>query len=89
MHDYLERWNWEGTMLHIHHALYAELRERAGRQPGSTTAIAAGACQGQQFASALGAIAKSQLDIVKRCDQAKGFGVLPKRCIVEARRNIR
>ena len=39
LHDYLELWNWDGTLLRIHHALYVELRERAGRAASPTTAI--------------------------------------------------
>lgn len=37
--DYLALWNWDGTLLRIHHTLYVELRERAGREPSPTTAI--------------------------------------------------
>ena len=39
VHDYLELWNWDGTLLRIHHTLYVELRERAGREASPTTAI--------------------------------------------------
>jgi transposase len=39
VYDYLELWNWDGTLLRIHHALYVELRERAGREASPTAAI--------------------------------------------------
>ncbi|MBM3539786.1 MAG: IS5 family transposase [Alphaproteobacteria bacterium] len=35
VHEYLELWNWDGTLLRIHHTLYVELRERAGRGEAS------------------------------------------------------
>ena len=31
VHDYLELWNWDGTLEHIHHALYVAVRGRAGK----------------------------------------------------------
>ena len=37
--DYLDRWEWDGTLARIHHALYVEARERAGREASPTTAI--------------------------------------------------
>ena len=37
--DYLDRWEWDGTLARIHHALYVEVRERAGRQASPTMAI--------------------------------------------------
>lgn len=37
--DYLHRWEWDGTLARIHHALYVEARERAGREANPTTAI--------------------------------------------------
>jgi transposase len=37
--DYLDRWEWDGTLSRIHHALYVEVRERAGREASPTTAI--------------------------------------------------
>ena len=30
VHDYLELWNWDGTLERIHHALYVAVREQAG-----------------------------------------------------------
>ena len=30
--DYLDLWDWDGTLERIHHALYVEVREQAGRE---------------------------------------------------------
>ena len=32
VHDYLELWNWDGTLECIHHALYMAVREQEGRE---------------------------------------------------------
>jgi hypothetical protein len=39
MYDYLELWNWDGTLEHIHHALYVAVREEEGREASPTVAI--------------------------------------------------
>ena len=39
VHDYLELWNWDGTLERIHHELYVEVREQEGREPSPTVAI--------------------------------------------------
>ena len=39
VHDYLELWNWDGTLERIHHALYVAVREQAGREGSPTVAI--------------------------------------------------
>ncbi len=39
VHDYLELWNWDGTLERIHHALYVAVREQAGREASPTVAI--------------------------------------------------
>src|ERR1035438_4520655 len=39
VHDYLELWNWDGTLERIHHELYVAVREQAGREPSPTAAI--------------------------------------------------
>ena len=39
MHDYLELWNWDGTLERIHHALYVAVREEEGREASPTVAI--------------------------------------------------
>ncbi len=37
--DYLDLWDWDGTISRIHHALYVECREKAGREASPTMAI--------------------------------------------------
>lgn len=37
--DYLDLWEWDGTIGRIHHALYIQSREAAGREASPTTAI--------------------------------------------------
>ena len=39
VHDYLELWNWDGTLERIHHALYVAVREKEGRQASPSAAI--------------------------------------------------
>ena len=39
VHDYLELWNWDGTLERIHHALYVAEREEEGREASPTVAI--------------------------------------------------
>ena len=39
VHDYLELWNWDGTLERIHHALYVAVREQEGREASATVAI--------------------------------------------------
>ena len=39
VHDYFVEWHCEGALTRIHHALHAQVRELAGRQPTATTAI--------------------------------------------------
>ena len=39
VHDYFVEWHCDGTLTRIHHALYAQARELAGKQPMATTAI--------------------------------------------------
>ena len=36
---YFALWNWDGTLERIHHALYVEVREQAGREASPTAAI--------------------------------------------------
>ena len=36
---YLDLWDWDGTIQRIHHALYVDCREQAGREASPTTAI--------------------------------------------------
>ena len=39
VYDYLELWDWDGTLARLHHALYVKTRELAGREASPTTAI--------------------------------------------------
>ena len=39
VHDYFVEWHCDGTLTRIHHALYAEVRKLAGKEPMATTAI--------------------------------------------------
>lgn len=39
VHDYFVEWHCDGTLTRIHHALYVEARELAGREASPTTAI--------------------------------------------------
>jgi len=38
-HHYFMLWDWDGTLERIHHALYVEAREQAGRDASPTVAI--------------------------------------------------
>jgi len=39
VHDYFSLWQWDGTLNRIHHALYVQCREQAGREASPTAAI--------------------------------------------------
>jgi transposase len=39
VHDYLERWSWDGTLGRMHHALYVKCREQASREASPTAAV--------------------------------------------------
>ena len=39
VHDYHARWNWNGRLGRLHHALYVQCREQAGREVSPTTGI--------------------------------------------------
>ena len=39
LHDYLGRWEWDGTLGRIHHTLYVQCREQAGQDASPTAAI--------------------------------------------------
>jgi transposase len=39
VHDYLMRWNDDGTIEKVHHALYVQCREAAGRQASPTACV--------------------------------------------------
>jgi transposase len=39
LHDYFDRWEWDGTLERIHYALYIKCREQAERETSPTAAI--------------------------------------------------
>ena len=39
VHDYLTLWAWDGTLRRLHHALFVQVREQAGKEAGPTVAI--------------------------------------------------
>jgi transposase len=39
VHDYLTRWNYDGTIEKIHHALYVQCREMIGREASPTACV--------------------------------------------------
>ena len=39
LHDYLDRWSYDGTLLKIHHALYMKCREQLGREASPTACV--------------------------------------------------
>src|ERR671917_404371 len=39
VHDYLTLWAWDGTLRRLHHALFVQARERAGKEASPTVAI--------------------------------------------------
>jgi transposase len=39
LHEYLDRWNYDGTIERIHHALYVKCREQAGRETSPTACV--------------------------------------------------
>ena len=39
LYDYFDLWSWDGTLDRIHHALYVQCREQAGREASPTAAI--------------------------------------------------
>ena len=39
VHDYLTLWAWDGTLRRLHHALFVQAREQAGKDASPTAAI--------------------------------------------------
>ena len=39
VYDYFDRWQWDGTLERIHHALYIKCREEASREASPTAAV--------------------------------------------------
>jgi transposase len=70
--DYLDRWDWDGTLERIHHVLYVELREQAGREASPTLAIidaqsAKGAQKGAQR------LIRPGMTLARRCSGASAM----------------
>src|SRR3954452_16878230 len=39
VHDYLTLWSWDGTLRRLHHELFVQAREQAGKEASPTVAI--------------------------------------------------
>jgi transposase len=39
VHEYLQLWEWDGTLARLHHALYLQARAQAGKEGSPTAAI--------------------------------------------------
>jgi hypothetical protein len=39
LHDYLDRWNYDGTVEKIHHTLYVKCPEQLGREASPTACV--------------------------------------------------
>lgn len=39
VHEYLQLWAWDGTLARLHHALYVQARESAGKEASPSAAI--------------------------------------------------
>jgi transposase len=39
VYGYFDLWDWNGTLMRVHHALYVQCREAAGREASPTAAI--------------------------------------------------
>lgn len=39
MFEYLDLWEWDGTLARLHHALFVATREQAGKEASPTAAI--------------------------------------------------
>ena len=39
VHDYLSLWAWDGTLKRLHHALFVQAREQAGKEASPSVAI--------------------------------------------------
>lgn len=42
LYDYLDLWNWDGTLVRIHHALYVKCREAMEREASPTACVILG-----------------------------------------------
>ena len=78
VHDYLELWNWDGTLERIHHTLYVAVREEEGREASPTVAIidsqtAKGAAS--YFSSSPNALVVHPLNRGRVRSSRPGFGI--------------
>ena len=39
VHEYLQLWDWDGTLVRLHHALFVQARELAGKEASPSVAI--------------------------------------------------
>jgi transposase len=39
VHEYLQLWDWDGTLVRLHHALFVQTRELAGKEASPSVAI--------------------------------------------------
>jgi transposase len=39
VHEYLQRWEWDGTLARLHHALFVQARELVGKEASPSVAI--------------------------------------------------
>jgi transposase len=39
VHEYLQLWDWDGTLIRLHHALFVQARELAGKEASPSVAI--------------------------------------------------
>ena len=39
VHGYFDLWDYDGTLMRLHHALYVQCREKVGREASPTAAI--------------------------------------------------
>jgi transposase len=39
VHEYLQLWDWDGTLIRLHHALFVQTRELAGKEASPSVAI--------------------------------------------------
>ena len=71
VHDYLELWNWDGTLERIHHELYVAVREQEGREPSPTVAIIDSQTAKGSQKGGLGSILRATTDCTLRCASRK------------------
>ena len=79
-HHYFGLWDWDGTLERIHHALYVECRERAGREASPSVAIIDSQSAKAAQKGALGSTRKALIR-ARRSPGASGiFSSIPSAC---------